>query len=232
MALILAVDDDPEALGSVRRVLLDADHTVLTASDGEEGLRLIEAKQPELVILDVIMPGLNGIEVCKRIRANPFTARLPVLFLTARSRPGDVAEGLDAGGDDYITKPFQVIELPARIRALLRRGPGAPLAPDMDYLTIGTVRLNTRQPVLLVADQPFELTRVEHWLLHYLMLRPGHPRSIDDLLEHIWQYPPGIGDPALVYAHIKNLRRKIEPNPDSPAVLVNVRGKGYMIASP
>jgi len=223
------VDDEPEALGSIRRVLQDAGYEVLTANNGREALQLLADSQPEVVILDVIMPEMSGIEVCRRIRANPFHARLPIVFLTAKSRPSDIAEGLDAGGDDYITKPFQVIELPARIRALLRRVPGAALDPDSEYLDVGKLRLHTSQFNLYIGDTQYDLTSVEYQLLHYLMLQQGQPHSVDQLLEDIWDYPHGTGDPALVYAHVKNLRKKIEPEPESPMYIRNVRGRGYMI---
>jgi DNA-binding response OmpR family regulator len=232
MALILVVDDEPETLGSIRRVVADAGFTVLTAGSGEQALQLIAEKVPDLVILDVIMPEMTGIEVCKRIRANPYYARLPILFLTARSRPSDIAEGLDAGGDDYVTKPFQVVELPARIRALLRRVPGAALDSGSQYLTVGTLRLSMTRPVIEMGEQAVELTHMEYAMLHYLLQRPGRPCSVEDLLEEVWQYPPGTGDSSLVYAHVKNLRKKIEPKPDEPVYVLNVRGQGYMITDP
>ena len=231
MTLILTVDDEPEALGSIRRVLEDAGYDVLTAKSGQEALQILADAQPDLVILDVIMPEMTGIEVCRRIRTDPFHAKLPIVFLTAKSRPSDIAEGLDAGGDDYITKPFQVIELPARIRALLRRVPGAPLDPDSEYLDVGRLRLHTSQFKLHIEDSQYDLTSVEYQLLHYLMLQQGQPHSVDQLLENIWDYPPGTGDPALVYAHVKNLRKKIEPEPESPIYIRNIRGRGYVITA-
>jgi DNA-binding response OmpR family regulator len=231
MALILVVDDEAEALGSIRRVLKDAGHEVLTASSGREALQVLANRQPDLVILDIIMPEMTGLEVCRRIRADPFRAKLPVIFLTARSRPNDIAEGLDAGGDDYITKPFQVIELPARIRALLRRASSGPMDVDSDYLIAGTLKLHVMDFVLDVGERRVDLTAIEHRLLHYLIWHAGRPQSVERLLENVWDYPPGVGDPALVYAHIKNLRKKIEPQPDSPMYIRNIRSQGYVVGT-
>jgi len=137
MGHILAVDDDGQVLRSVKRVLESAGFEVHTATNGPEALAMIAHQRPDLVVLDIIMPEMDGIEVCRRIRADPFTARLPILFLTAKGRPTDIAEGLDAGGDDFLTKPFEVVELPARIRALLRRAPGGTLDTESDVLTVG-----------------------------------------------------------------------------------------------
>jgi len=230
MTLILAVDDDMDALGSIRRVLLDAGYEVAAARYAHEAFEVLEKVQPNLVILDIIMPEMTGIQICERIRANPFWARLPIIFLTAKSRPQDIKAGLEAGGDDYITKPFQIIELPARIKALLRRAPGGILDVDSQYLTIGIMQLHRSEPVVSIDGQSSELTPIQYRLLHYLMIHAGQPQSIDQLLENVWDYPPSTGDPALVYAHVKNLRRKIEPQPDSPVYIRSVRGHGYVVS--
>jgi DNA-binding response OmpR family regulator len=229
MAHILAVDDDEPVLRSVKRVLENAGFTVSTASSGKEALSLIANGQPDLVVLDMIMPGLDGLEVCRRIRADPYTAKLPILFLTAKSRPADVAQGLDAGGDDFLTKPFEVVELPARVRALLRRAPGGPLDAEAEYLVVGDIKLHTKRAEVHIGEQVIELTSIEHQLLHYLMLHAGQPIPALQLLRDVWQYPTGTGDPILVRVHIGNLRAKIEPQPDSPRYVLNVRGRGYVL---
>lgn len=229
MARILVVDDELEALGSIRRVLEDANHTVITAQHGQDALNLLREEDPELIILDVIMPDMSGIDVCKRIRANPFYSRIPILFLTAKSRPADIAQGLDAGGDDYVTKPFQVIELPARIRALLRRGYGGSARHDSETIAVGSLTVPHDQFVVYVSGHKHELTVIEHRLLYYLAMHARRPQSVEQLLEHVWEYPKGIGDPSLVYTHIKNLRRKLEPEPETPQYILNVRGRGYLI---
>ncbi len=229
MAHILAVDDDEPVLRSVKRVLENAGFTVRTASSGQEALDLIARERPDLVVLDVIMPGMDGIEVCRRIRADPFVARLPILFLTAKSRPNDVAQGLDAGGDDFLTKPFEVVELPARVRALLRRAPGGPLNTDSEYLVVGAIKLHSVRAEVHVSDRQIGLTSIEHQLLHYLMLHAGQPVPALQLLRDVWQYPTGTGDPILVRVHIGNLRSKIEPHPETPRYILNVRGRGYVL---
>jgi DNA-binding response OmpR family regulator len=229
MGYILAVDDDEPVLRSVRRVLENAGFTVHTASNGQDALKMIERDRPDLVVLDIIMPGLDGLEVCRRIRADPYIARLPILFLTAKGRPNDVAQGLDAGGDDFLTKPFEVVELPARVRALLRRAPGGALDTESEFLTVGDIKLHAIRAEVHVSGRSVELTSIEHQLLHYLMLHAGQPIPALQLLRDVWQYPAGTGDPILVRVHIGNLRAKIEPQPDSPRYILNVRGRGYVL---
>jgi DNA-binding response OmpR family regulator len=231
MARILVVDDEPEALGSIGRVLEDAGYAVTTASGGQEALEILSRDRPDLVVLDIIMPGMDGLEVCRRIRADPLLTRLPVIFLTARSRSTDIAQGLDIGGDDYVTKPFEVIELPARVRALLRRSPGGVLDVASELVTVGDLRLHVTRFEAWIGERHVTLTAMEHRLLHYLMLRAGQPVSIERLLEDVWEYHPGMGDPALVYAHVANLRSKIEMDPDQPQYIRNVRGRGYVVST-
>jgi DNA-binding response OmpR family regulator len=229
MGYILAVDDDEPVLRSVRRVLENAGFTVHTASNGQDALKMIERNRPDLVVLDIIMPGLDGLEVCRRIRADPYIAKLPILFLTAKGRPNDVAQGLDAGGDDFLTKPFEVVELPARVRALLRRAPGGTLDTESEYLTVGDIKLHATRAEVHIGGRAVELTSIEHQLLHYLMLHAGQPIPALQLLRDVWQYPVGTGDPILVRVHIGNLRAKIEPQPDTPRYILNVRGRGYVL---
>jgi DNA-binding response OmpR family regulator len=230
MAHILAVDDDAPVLHSVKRVLEKAGFTVSVASGGQEALDMIAKQRFDLVVLDIIMPEMDGIEVCRRIRADPFVAKLPILFLTAKGRPSDVAQGLDAGGDDFLTKPFEVIELPARVRALLRRAPGGLLDTESEYLVVGDLQLHTTRFEVHVGERLVDLTAVEHQLLHCLMLHAGQPIPAEQLLQDVWQYPPGTGDPILVRVHIGNLRAKIEPQPDTPRYIRNIRGRGYLLS--
>lgn len=229
MGYILAVDDDEPVLRSVKRVLENAGFTVSTAANGQDALKMIARERPDLVVLDIIMPGLDGLEVCRRIRADPYIAKLPILFLTAKGRPNDVAQGLDAGGDDFLTKPFEVVELPARVRALLRRAPGGTLDIDAEYLTVGDIKLHATRAEVYVGERAVELTSIEHQLLHYLILHAGQPIPALQLLRDVWQYPVGTGDPILVRVHIGNLRAKIEPQADTPRYILNVRGRGYVL---
>jgi len=231
LAYILAVDDDPDMLLSVRRVLEDAGHTVDVAACGQEALEYVERQQPDLMVLDIIMPEMSGIDVCRHVRADPHLARLPIIFLTAKGRPSDIAQGLDVGGDDYLTKPFEVLELPARVRALLRRISGGELDPGSDYLIVGPLKLHRIRPQVWVKEESVDLTAVQHRLLHYLMMHAGQVVSIEQLLQDVWDYPPGTGDPKLIHAHITNLRAKIEPEGDAPQYILNAHGRGYLIST-
>ena len=228
MINILAVDDDPQVLKSISKILEDAGYTVDLAISGPEALDKIKRQKPDLVVLDIIMPEMDGVEVCRRLRADPFLARLPIIFLTAKGRPTDIVEGLDAGADDFLTKPFEVVELPARIRALLRRAPGGALDPASDTLIMGRLELYTTRLELLVDGQLVELTSTEHRLMHCLMLHGRQPVAVDQLLQDVWEYPPGVGDPKLVHVHVGKLRAKVEPEPDNPRYILNVRGQGYL----
>ncbi len=229
MSHILVVDDDLSILGVMKRVLEKSEFSVDTVTNGQDALTHITAKRPDLVILDIIMPHMDGLEVCRRIRTDPYLSKIPILFLTAKDRPADIAEALDAGGDDYISKPFEVVEFMARVRALLRRMPGGVLDPFAEYHAVGKLKLHVTQMELVVDGNVFQLTAVEHQLMHYLMLNAGQPIPAVQLLQNVWHYPPGTGDPILVRVHIGNIRSKIEPDPEHPRYLINVRGRGYML---
>jgi DNA-binding response OmpR family regulator len=229
MAHILVVDDDNTAAQAIAQVLQEDGHVVSRASNGVEALDMLAHLRPDLLILDIVMPEMDGLETCRRIRADPFLAKLPVLFLTSKGRPKDIALGLDAGGDDFVTKPFATVELPARVRALLRRASGGALDPASEYLTVGDLKVHPTRFEVRVRDELVWLTPLEHRLLHYLMMHAGRPVSAEQLLEDIWEYAPGTGDPKLVRVHVANLRSKIELEPDSPQYIRNVRGRGYMI---
>ena len=229
MGYILAVDDDEDVLTSIVEVLEEADYTVKAASSGQAALDQIAQQLPDLVVLDIVMPEMDGLEVCRRIRADPFTSKLPIIFLTARGRATDIVQGLDTGGDDYLTKPFEVIELPARIRALLRRAPGGQLDAGEEYLTVGKLKLHLKLTEVTVGEQLIDLTPVEHRLLHCLMVHAGQPVSVDQLLQEVWGYPAGVGDPNLVHVHIVKLRGKVEPDNSPPEIIRNIRGRGYVV---
>lgn len=231
MAHILAVDDDPVIQATVGHVLKTEGHSVSVASNGYEAVDWLSRQQPDLVILDITMPDMDGLEVCRRIRSDPFTSRLPVIFLTSKDRPSDLARGLDVGGDDFVTKAFIPVVLPARVRAILRRSPGGALDPEADYLTAGDLQLHITQHHVIVDGDSVELTPVEHRLLHYLMSHAGLPVSTEQLLQDVWDYPPGTGDPKVVRVTVGRLRAKVERQPDAPRHVRNIRGRGYVVGA-
>ena len=229
MARILVVDDDRDVAGTVERTLRRKAHEVVVAYGGAQALQLIKQQCPDLVVLDIMMPHMNGIEVCQHIRTLPNVASVPILFLTAKGKIDNKIEGFEAGADDYLTKPFDLRELELRVRALLRRSlpAEAPKAP----LEVGTLSLDPRTFKLNVDGHVLLLTPVEFELLYYLMKHAGEVISTERLLQKVWEYPPGTGDPNLVRAHIKNLRAKIEPSPTDPTYIKTISRHGYIVAA-
>lgn len=227
MARILVVDDDRDVAGTIERTLKRKDHQVIVAYSGVQALQLIQGQRPDLVVLDIMMPRMDGIKVCQRIRALPNVASVPILFLTAKGKIEDKIVGFEAGADDYLTKPFDLRELDLRVKALLRRSlpTEAPKAP----LEIGSLSLDPRTFELNVEDEVLLLTPVEFELLYYLMRHAGEVVSTEKLLQEVWEYPPGTGDPNLVRAHIRNIRSKIEPVPDNPTYIKTISRHGYII---
>jgi DNA-binding response OmpR family regulator len=222
MSRILIVDDEPAILKGVADNLKRELHDVLTASDGETAYRLIKDKKPHLVILDLMLPKLSGYEVCRQARAEGITTL--ILILTARGEETDRVVGLDMGADDYVTKPFSVRELLARVRALLRRT--QPANPAVDQLTVGNVTIDFRKYEAKKAGKPLEMTRREFQLLQALASRPGEVVTRDELLDHVWgleAYPTT----RTIDNHIAGLRAKLEQNPAEPERLLTLRGVGY-----
>ncbi|MGQ9887786.1 MAG: response regulator transcription factor [Aggregatilineales bacterium] len=223
---IIAVDDDLEVLETLGRVLRRENLEVSLASSGKEALRLLEQRVPNLMILDIIMPGMDGITICQRLRADPRYVSLPILFLTAKGSTDDVVAGLDAGADDYVVKPFELAELRARIHALLRRGMRE-AANSSAVIQIRDLRLDSDTHQVTVDNESIRLTSTEHRLLRYLMEHANQALSPSHLLQAVWEYPPNTGDPDLVRAHVRNLRAKIERN--NRQYIRTIHGVGYMI---
>jgi two-component system response regulator RpaA len=228
MARILVVEDSADVARLIAAGLERQRHETTIASDGPEALDIAAEWMPDLVVLDVRLPTMDGFEVCRRLRTLPQTSERPILFLSAKAMLNDKLTGFRAGADDYLGKPFDVEELVWRVRALLRRA----YPSHAECLQVGGLTLNCQTFEVEVDDETQLLTHVEFELLSFLMRRPGRVYSYDQLLQAVWGYPPAVGSPALVRVHIRNLREKIEPDPSRPVFLQTVRGHGYTIRAP
>jgi two-component system KDP operon response regulator KdpE len=220
---ILLVDDDPSLLELIQYNLEGEGFQVVTAKDGQAGVRLFFTDRPDLVILDVAMPKLDGYQVCERIREMSDT---PVIMLTARGREEDIIKGLDLGADDYLTKPFRVNELLARVRATLRRARIKPEAVETvtysdDYLSID---LDAHR--VTIQGEPVKLTAIEYKLLAFLVKHKGHLLEFRQILENVWGFEY-IDDIDYLRVYIWHLRRKLEPDSKNPIYLINELNMGY-----
>jgi DNA-binding response OmpR family regulator len=223
MSTILAVDDDPDVRGMISRALKREGYRVIEADDAHTALRLAQEERPNVIILDIMMGGMNGFELCENLRAMPFVDHTPILFLSVHQSAQYVAQALDCGGDDYLRKPFVARELNARVRALLRR------STDKRTSTQVALELNAVQNSVSVNGRSIVLTPTEYQLLDYLCHHLSQHHTAPKLLQDVWNYPPGAGDTALVRNHIRNLRRKIEVDPDHPSIILSLHGRGYMV---
>ena len=226
-ASILIVEDDPSIREVTALGLRAAGFTVTTAVDGVDALERWRADRPDLVLLDVMLPRLDGLEVCRAIRREATT---PIVMLTARADTIDVVVGLESGADDYLRKPFEMPELVARIRAALRRHRPDPAAGD-EPLRLGHLRIDLVGRTVERDGAEIPLTRTEFDLLAELARRPGQVLTRDQLLDHVWGYDY-LGDSRLVDVAIGRLRARVEDDPAAPTLILTVRGTGYKAARP
>lgn len=224
MYRILVVDDDRKIVRLVQSYLEQAGMQVLTAYDGETAMHALRRERPDLVVLDLMLPGRDGLSITRWVREDEHLRATPILMLTARVEDEDKLKGFSIGTDDYLTKPFNPAEVVVRVQAILRRALGAP--PPARVLQISTLRLDVDARTLSVdgADQP--LTPTEFALLRALMEQPNHSFTRDELIEKALGYHYD-GLERTLDSHIKNLRRKIEPNPAQPQYIETVFGVGY-----
>lgn len=229
MARILLADDEQDFLWALRRGLSTGGHEVIAASDGVEALALARRHPPDLLVLDIAMPHLDGLQVLRRLRSDSFLAAIPVLFLTARSAIEDRVRALEAGGDDYLVKPFDLRELSARIHALLRRVRDERVLHPSG-VAVGSLILYVDSRDVLVDNRVVHLSPIEFDLLHLFMSHPHELFSGVDLLQLVWGYRPDTSDVGVVRWHIKKLRDKLETDRGQPAQIRTVRGHGYGLA--
>jgi len=220
MARVLVVDDDHTVREVVVSYLRAHRHDVVEAADGESALRAMRETPADLVVLDLMLPGIDGLEVCRRLRA---TSEVPVIMLTALGSETDRVVGLERGADDYVTKPFSPRELALRVDSVLRRSGERPAA--LETLTDGDLVVDTGRHLATLQGRPLALTGREFDLLRFLMANPGQAHSRDDLLQRVWGW--SFGDQSTVTVHVRRLREKVEVDPTRPARLVTVWGVGY-----
>lgn len=223
---ILIADDDPQLLRLMARNLQFEGYDVLTAEDGKQALDIAEMKKPDLLLLDVMMPKIDGFTVCQRVRE---FSTAPIIIVTARGNDQDKVRGLDLGADDYLTKPFNVDELLARARAVLRRANFMSSDQAMSATTIQDLHIDFTQHIVKRAGQEIPLTPIEYRILSYLAQNVGRVITQDLLLAHVWgsEY---IGESHVLQVNVNRLRRKLEPDVSKPRYIITKAGVGYLLA--
>ncbi len=222
-ATVLIVEDDPDTANLVQLYLRRDGYKVLSAPDGREGLKLAQDAGPDLVVLDLMLPGMDGLEVCRELRRN---SNVPIIMLTARVEEEDRLEGLNLGADDYVTKPFSPRELAARVRAVLRRTARDAAEEGPLRLVVGDITVDLEKRTVQSGEDRVNLTPTEYRLLVLLMREPGRTFSRDQIIDRVFGYDFD-GFDRTVDAHVSNLRSKVEADPDKPRYLQTVYGVGY-----
>jgi DNA-binding response OmpR family regulator len=224
---ILLVEDEPSLIFTLKDTLESEGYLVIVSEDGEQAVGLAQVHKPDIMILDIMLPSKNGYEICQEIRSLKFT--FPIIMLTAKDQELDKVKGLDIGADDYITKPFGVKELLARIQARLRRAGTYSSSNNIEVLQLGTTKIDLLESKAIFADgKTNELTAREIELIRYLLQAGGEPVSRDELLEKVWRYEYSTNT-RTVDVHISKLRAKIESQPDEPRHLITLHGVGYLL---
>jgi DNA-binding response OmpR family regulator len=221
-AKILVVEDEPNMVVGLRDNFEFEGYEVITARDGIEGLQLALEESPDLVVLDVMMPRMSGLEVCKQLRAQ--RASIPIIMLTARGQEVDKVVGLELGADDYVTKPFSIRELLARVKAVLRRT--SVLPKDLDQHSFGDIEVDLRRCRVVKSGKALDVSSKEFELLKYFICHAGETLSRHQLLEDVWGYEH-YPTTRTVDTHLVRLRQKLEPNPEQPQYFLTVHGTGY-----
>ena len=227
MSRILVVDDDPQIVRLVRSYLEQSGFAVISAGDGEAALHMARSERPDLIVLDLMLPRRNGLDVTRALRSDPALAATPILMLTARVEDVDRIIGLELGADDYVTKPFNPREVVARVKAILRRS-ARPTAPTQPPLRAGDVALDPAAHAVTRAGRAVALTPSEFDVLHLLLRHPGQVFTRTQIIEEGLGYEYA-GLERTVDSHIKNLRRKLEDAPHQPALIETVFGVGYRL---
>ncbi|MDO5454210.1 MAG: MtrAB system response regulator MtrA [Corynebacterium sp.] len=223
-AKILVVDDD-HAISEMLTIVLESEgFESIAVNEGTEAVPAFQQHQPDLILLDLMLPGMNGIDICRAIRQE---SSVPIVMLTAKTDTVDVVLGLESGADDYMTKPFKPKELVARIRARLRRTEGTP----NEMIEVGDLSIDVAEHTVKRGDEEISLTPLEFDLLLQMARKPGQVFSREELLENVWGYRHA-SDTRLVNVHVQRLRAKIEQDPEEPQIVLTVRGVGYKTVKP
>jgi phosphate regulon transcriptional regulator PhoB len=229
MKKILVVDDEKDIVELIEYNLKKEGFSVIQAYDGESAVALAKKQKPDLLILDLMLPRMNGIDVCKAIRGNPATADLPIIMLTAKADELDKVLGLEIGADDYITKPFSVKELVARVRSILRRVQDVEKKTGNEEFEYKDMKINYASCLVQISGKPVTLSPTELKLLFFLSRNRGRVYSRNQILDHVWGDDTFITDRA-VDVHIRRLRSQIEKDMENPQYILTVRGFGYKFA--
>jgi len=229
---VLVIDDQANIIEFIKLGLKYEGFLVESATDGPQGLAAAQRGNPDLIILDIMLPGIDGLEVCRQLRANPTTRDIPIMMLTAKDDVHDRIAGLDTGADDYLTKPFSFEELVARIRAILRRqnrgrnedGEGT----HAQILQFDDLQINTSTREVMRGTRQIELTATEYNLLHLFMSHPKEVLDRQTILNRVWGYD-FLGETNIIEVYVRYLREKIEDSPSTPRLIQTVRGVGYVL---